>query len=67
MPETTPGSTRAVSCASAGPNLSASMTATGRAPIAMMSLTMPPIPVAAPWCGSTNDGWLWLSILKVTA
>ena len=56
MPETTPGSTRAVSCASAGPNLSASMTAIGRAPMAMMSLTMPPMPVAAPWCGSTKDG-----------
>jgi hypothetical protein len=32
------------------------MTAIGRAPMAMMSLTMPPIPVAAPWCGSTKDG-----------
>ena len=33
----------------------------------MMSRTMPPTPVAAPWKGSTNDGWLWLSILNVTA
>ena len=56
-----------MSWASAGPNRSASITATGRAPIARMSRTMPPMPVAAPWCGSTNDGWLWLSILKVTA
>jgi hypothetical protein len=29
-----------------------------------MSRRMPPTPVAAPWNGSTNDGWLWLSILK---
>ncbi len=28
------------------------MTATGRAPIEMMSRTMPPTPVAAPWNGS---------------
>ena len=67
MPLTTPGSTRAVSGAEAGPNLSASITATGRAPIARMSRTMPPTPVAAPWCGSTYDGWLCDSILKVTA
>jgi hypothetical protein len=34
------------------------MTATGRAPIEMMSRTMPPMPVAAPWNGSMKDGWL---------
>src|ERR1700683_4281248 len=28
---------------------------------------MPPTPVAAPWYGSMNEGWLWLSILKTTA
>ncbi len=28
---------------------------------------MPPTPVAAPWWGSTYDGWLWDSTLKVTA
>ncbi len=67
MPLTTPGSTRRVSAASAGPNRSASITATGRAPIARMSRTMPPTPVAAPWCGSTYEGWLCDSILKVTA
>ena len=43
------------------------MTATGLAPIARMSLTIPPTPVAAPWNGSTYEGWLWDSILKVTA
>ena len=43
------------------------MTATGRAPMEMMSRTMPPTPVAAPWNGSMKLGWLWLSILKVTA
>ena len=48
MPSTTPGSTRAVSGAPAAPNRSASITATGRAPIARMSRTMPPTPVAAP-------------------
>src|SRR5207245_1043287 len=32
-----------------------------------MSRRMPPTPVAAPWYGSMNDGWLWLSILKTTA
>ena len=67
MPATTPGSTRRVSGASAGPNRSGSMTATGRAPIVRMSRTMPPTPVAAPWYGSTYDGWLWLSTLNVTA
>ena len=35
--------------ASAGPNRSGSITATGRAPIDRMSRTMPPTPVAAPW------------------
>ena len=43
-----PGNTRAVSWASAGPNRRASITATGRAPMARMSRTMPPTPVAAP-------------------
>ncbi len=37
----------------AGPKRSESMTATGRAPMVRMSRTMPPTPVAAPWCGST--------------
>ena len=32
-----------------------------------MSRTIPPIPVAAPWNGSTADGWLWLSTLNATA
>src|SRR5216683_3895189 len=40
------------------------MLATGRAPIVKMSRRIPPTPVAAPWYGSTNDGWLWLSILN---
>src|SRR6478736_4567947 len=43
------------------------MIAIGRAPIDMMSRTIPPTPVAAPWYGSTYDGWLWDSTLKVTA
>ena len=32
-----------------------------------MSRMIPPTPVAAPWCGSTADGWLWLSIRSATA
>ena len=28
---------------------------------------IPPTPVAAPWYGSTADGWLWLSIRTATA
>src|SRR5258708_3494281 len=67
MPPTTPGSTRRVSGASAGPNLSEAITATGRAPMARMSRTIPPTPVAAPWKGSTYDGGLCDSSLNVTA
>jgi hypothetical protein len=52
MPLTTPCTTRAVSGLSIAPKRSWSMTATGRAPIEMMSRTMPPTPVAAPWNGS---------------
>src|SRR5215217_4109322 len=48
-------------------NRSPSRSAIGRAPIAMMSRRIPPTPVAAPWNGSTADGWLWLSTLKATA
>ena len=36
----------------------------GLAPIVKMSRRMPPTPVAAPWYGSMNEGWLWDSILK---
>ena len=39
----------------------------GRAPMASMSRTMPPTPVAAPWNGSTAEGWLWDSTLNTTA
>ena len=39
----------------------------GLAPMVKMSRRMPPTPVAAPWNGSMNEGWLWLSILKTTA
>ena len=27
---------------------------------AIISLIIPPTPVAAPWNGATADGWLWL-------
>ena len=46
------------------PNRSESSTAIGRAPIAKMSLRIPPTPVAAPWNGSTALGWLWDSTLN---
>ena len=36
----------------------------GRAPIVKISLRIPPTPVAAPWKGSTAEGWLWDSILN---
>ncbi len=49
------------------PKRSESSRAIGRAPIAMMSRTMPPTPVAAPSKGSTAEGWLWLSIFSATA
>ena len=39
----------------------------GRAPMVNTSRRMPPTPVAAPWYGSMNEGWLWLSILKMQA
>ncbi len=48
-PLTTPCTTRAVSGWSTAPKRSWSMTATGRAPMEMMSRTIPPTPVAAPW------------------
>src|SRR5712691_8088371 len=53
--------------ASRSPNRRESSSAIGRAPIVKMSRRMPPTPVAAPWYGSMNDGWLWLSILKTAA
>src|SRR5699024_7692149 len=49
-PATTPCATRWVSGWSTAPNRSWSMTAMGRAPMEMMSRTIPPTPVAAPWC-----------------
>src|SRR5690625_3976163 len=58
---------RAVSSWSSCPTRSESKTATGRAPIEIMSRTTPPIPVAAPWKGSKYDGELCDSTLNVTA
>src|SRR5437667_234354 len=43
------------------------MSAIGRAPIENTSRMIPPTPVAAPWYGSTADGWLWLSMRTATA
>src|SRR5438874_1380996 len=39
----------------------------GRAPIEKTSRMMPPTPVAAPWYGSTAEGWLWLSMRTAIA
>ena len=52
---------------SSEPNRSEFMSAIGRAPMVKMSRMMPPTPVAAPWYGSMNDGWLCDSILKTAA
>ena len=38
----------------------------GRAPMAKMSRTMPPTPVAAPSYGSIALGWLWDSTFITT-
>ena len=54
-------------CQSGSAKRRPSRSATGRAPIATMSRRIPPTPVAAPWNGSTADGWLWLSTLNATA
>src|SRR6266550_2416019 len=52
---------------SGAPKRRPSSSATGRAPIATMSRRIPPTPVAAPWNGSTADGWLCDSTLNATA
>ena len=67
MPATTPSSVRRTCGRSSGPKRSAFSSATGRAPIVKMSRMMPPTPVAAPWYGSMNDGWLCDSILNTAA
>ena len=58
---------RRVRGSAGSPKRSESRSAIGRAPIVKMSRRMPPTPVAAPWKGSMNEGWLWLSILNTTA
>src|SRR5438552_7417835 len=67
MPLTTPSKIHRLRGSSSGPNRSGSMTAIGRAPMEKMSRRIPPTPVAAPWYGSTADGWLWLSMRMATA
>ena len=64
MPATTP-STQVRSCG-CGELAEAERVeqAIGRAPIVKTSRRMPPTPVAAPWYGSMNDGWLCDSILN---
>src|ERR671923_633407 len=67
MPATTRSSRKRERDDSSSPKRSESSTATGRAPSANTSRRIPPTPVAAPWNGSTADGWLWLSTLNATA
>ncbi len=67
MPATTPPSSQRFRSSVRGPNINGSSSATGRAPIEMMSRTMPPTPVAAPWYGSIALGCECDSILKTTA
>ena len=67
MPATTPAIVRRTRGSSSGPKRSELSSAIGRAPIVKMSRMMPPTPVAAPWYGSMNDGWLCDSILKTAA
>ena len=67
IPATTPPSSQRFRSSVRGPNISGSSSATGRAPIEMMSRTMPPTPVAAPWYGSIALGCECDSILKTTA
>src|SRR5204862_4841470 len=67
MPATTPSSSRAVFGCEGWPKRSAFIEAMGRAPMVNTSRRMPPTPVAAPWYGSMNDGWLCDSILNTTA
>jgi hypothetical protein len=64
MPATTPSKIRRAWAVSSDPKRSAFSKAMGRAPIVKMSRMMPPTPVAAPWYGSMNDGWLCDSILN---
>ena len=58
IPETTPSTSRRVLGSAGSPKRSESRIAIGRAPIVKMSRRMPPTPVAAPWNGSMNEGWL---------
>src|SRR5688572_8049694 len=67
IPDTTPSMSRRVRGSAGSPKRSESRSAIGRAPIVKMSRRMPPTPVAAPWKGSMNEGWLWLSTLNTTA
>ena len=51
----------------ASANEKAFIEAMGRAPMVKTSRRIPPTPVAAPWYGSTAEGWLCDSILKARA
>ena len=67
MPSTTPRNRRRLAASSGGPKRNELSSATGRAPMARISRTMPPTPVAAPCNGSTAEGWLCDSTLNTTA
>ena len=67
MPDTAPSSRYSERGDSSSPKRSESRIAIGRAPTANTSRRMPPTPVAAPWNGSTADGWLCDSTLNAIA
>ena len=67
MPATTPENRNRLRGSVSGPNRSEFSSAMGRAPMAKMSRTMPPTPVAAPSYGSIADGWLCDSIFITSA
>src|SRR3954465_16002900 len=67
MPFTTPANRYLTRGDSRDPNLNELSRAIGRPPVVNTARRIPPTPVAAPWYGSTADGWLCDSILNATA
>src|SRR5665213_127666 len=64
MPFTTPLTSHLVRSSARSPKRSELSCAMGLAPMVKISRLIPPTPVAAPWYGSSADGWLCDSILN---
>src|SRR6185437_6227373 len=64
MPFTTPFTIHLVRSSAKSPKRSELSCAMGLAPMVKISRLIPPTPVAAPWYGSSADGWLCDSILN---